>query len=108
LLDSSAISKRKAPYEPETSFLTVLLTNEAVNKIKSREKAAPFKVLPGGVPVVVKVIICPAIKRMTGSMERVSKINGVNPGYLKNNKSRSKARISCTARDHHQHIQNSN
>jgi hypothetical protein len=51
-----------------------------MNKIESRQKAAPFNASPGGVPVVVNSIICPAIKRMTGSSAIVNKINGVNPG----------------------------
>ena len=54
--------------------------NEAMNKINSRQKDTPFNASPGGVSVLVKFIICPAIKRMTGSRARVSKINGVNPG----------------------------
>jgi hypothetical protein len=51
-----------------------------MNKIRSRKKDAPFNASPGGVLVEVTLIICPAIKRITGSRTRVSKTMGVNPG----------------------------
>jgi hypothetical protein len=50
------------------------------NRSESAKKAIQFRLSPGGVPSVVKGIIDPAIARNTGSMARVSKIKGVNPG----------------------------
>ena len=71
--------KEESLYKPEISGLIFLLIKEAMNRIKSVQNAGPFSVAPGGVPVVVKRMMCPEIKRMTGSSVRVRTIKGVKP-----------------------------
>jgi hypothetical protein len=67
---------------------------EAANKSTRVKNAGQFKASPGGVLCEVTGIICPAIERIIGSIARVKTTNGVNPGYRKNSRTRSPARIN--------------
>ena len=77
------MTRMKCARQPhKTHCPASLLASEAINNTAIRQKASQLNAAPGGVPTVVKGWRCPEIERMTGSMARLSRIKGVNPGYL--------------------------